>query len=398
MPSDPNEDLPTAVGIFLVGAFIPVAVAAVAHELLALYLSGSRFTAVSAAVFAVIAWTLVEEWDLDRPNFLVAAVVGPGIFFVAILGFGVMTNGYADVFQYLFEDGGYMGYPAAFGAAGLLAVGLSKQFRPLAANANQVPRARTVAGAAGAVAVIALGLVLGANLAAANGVSVTSVDGGVAGVQDPALNVTLSGGPADVRVTATAPDGTSVTKRLSRAETRSDPTTVPFRVLFDDTPPPGRLPAQAGTYRVTVVAASGVTVDTATFEAENGRAVSITEVVTTSGELPWDRSADVVVGNPRHDTRVGVVVANAGAFHTRLDVTLETPDGLDDYHARAFFTDPGERVAVAFSLPEDAVGTIRSEHHGRVTVVVTRDYSGEAVVTREVELPAGDRAIGSDSR
>lgn len=390
MPSDPNEDLPEAVALFLVGMAVPIVAVVPARELLALYLSGTVYTALAAAAFAVVAWTLLEERNLDRPNFAVASVVGPFLFFVAIIVYGVLTKGYADPFQYLFADGGYMGYPAAFGAAGFLAVALSKRFRSLTAREPRVPRARTVAAGVAVAAAVALALGLGANLVAASAVSVTSVDSGVETMLDPALNVTLEGGPADVRVRVTAPDGTTVRKRLPRAETGDEPTTVPFRVWFDDSPPPGRLPAQAGTYRVEVVALSGVTVDSATFEAEGGGAVSIAKTAAGSGDLPWNRSADVVVGNARHDTGVGVVVANRGAFHTRLDVTLETPDGLENHHARAFFAEPGARVVVVFRVPDDAAETIRAEHGGRVTVAVSREFSGDRVATTEVELPARD--------
>jgi hypothetical protein len=57
-------------------------------------------------------------------------------------------------------------YPAAFGAAGLLAVVVSRQYRNVATGHDRLPPARTVAAALGVLAVALLVVVLGANLAA----------------------------------------------------------------------------------------------------------------------------------------------------------------------------------------------------------------------------------------
>jgi hypothetical protein len=166
MPSSPNEDFPEAVALFLAGMAVPVAVAAPAHDLLALYLSGTAYTVLAAAAFAVLAWTVLETFDLDRPNFAVASVVGPFLCFVTIVAYGIATSGYADLFEYLFHDNGYITYPAAFGAAGLLAVVVSRQYRNVATGHDRLPPARTVAAALGVLAVALLVVVLGANLAA----------------------------------------------------------------------------------------------------------------------------------------------------------------------------------------------------------------------------------------
>lgn len=381
-----------SVAMFLVGMAVPLPVVVAFRDLLALYLTGTEFTVVAAATFALVAWVLLEEWRLDRPNFLVAAVVGPGLFFLATLLYGMAVGGF-DALRYLFDGVGIFGFLAAFGAAGFGAVGLSGQVRTLARHAERVPPARTVAAGSGVLAVAVLAVVFGANLAAAGSVSVTATEPGIERVQDPALNVTVAGGPAEVRVTAVAPDGTSVTKRLTRAETGHGTATVSVPVWYGD-PPSGHLPVRSGTYRVRVTALSGVTVDAASFDTERGRGVVVTDARAGSDVTREDPPERTVRADGRGTTAGGtpvdVVVENGEPFHANVGVWLSAGgERLTTVGARDVFVEPGGRVGVVLDVPPDTAERIRTDHDGVVSVTVFQDRFGSTrpVANATVRLP-----------
>ncbi|MFB6191902.1 MAG: hypothetical protein ABEI11_01110 [Haloarculaceae archaeon] len=387
MPTDPNEDLAAAVAVHLVGMAVPVAVVAAFEGLLSLYLSGTAVATVAAVAFGLVAWLLVEELDLDRPNFLVGAVVATVLGVVALVGYALVAGERTATYRYLFYGDRLMLYPGLFGAAGVGAVGLSRKYRSLAAGDGGVPPPRrVVAGIGLAVALLAV-LGVGANLAAANSAAVATVEPGTESVADPALNVTVAGPAAELRVTAVAPDGETVTERLSRAETRGGPTTASIRMWFDDTPPPGYLPVERGTYRVRVTSLAGVPVDRASFVAETGVGVSIEAVEATRGNLSWERQPRRAADAGPNATTVGVVVENRGDFLTPVDVILVVGD--DDRPSGMLFLSPGERNRVAYVLDPGTVEAARAGGNGTATVRAYVGGSEDPVATATVDLPDG---------
>lgn len=397
MPSDLNEDLPAAVAILLVGMFVPALVATVARDLLSMYLTVRQFVLVFAVAFGVVSWLLIELLEIDRTTFFLASIVVPwpvllaSLFGVLLLNQGeqIPRGPVADVFRYLIGDvGSFLGYGAMFMLVGVGAVGVSKKFHELSERNERVPEARVVFAGVGLAVVLVVVLAVGMNLVAASAASVSALESGIEDHRSPALIATVEGSPAELRVTTVAPDGTSVTKRLSRVDMRGGTGTAAFRVRADDSPPPRVLPVQSGTYRVRVTSLSGVTVDTAEFTAEEGSAVSITDTETASGTLSWDDPPERIVEKGGADTKVGIVVENEGTFQSVVSVGLFAPD-YRSFHE--VFLTPGERTGVVFSIPDDTVEMIRTEGDGVVTVRVDLT-GGETISTVEVELPEGGAA------
>lgn len=386
MSADPNEDLATAMVIHLAGMLVPLAVASAFEDLLSLYLTGGQFAAIAAVAFGLVAWLLVEEGDLDRPNFLVASIVAPLVAFVALAGFAVVVESRPPAFRYLFSDGGIFRYPGLFVAAGIGAVGLSKKYRTAAARDDRLPSARGAVFGVGLAVVLVAAVVAGVNLAAASSTAIATVEPGEKPVGDPVLNVSVEGPPTELRVTAIAPDGTSVTERLSRAETRGGTGTVSIGMWFDDTPPPRHLPVQSGTYRVRMTSLAGVPVDTATFVAGTGAAASIEDVEATRGNLSRDRQPPQVADAGANRTAIGVVVENEGEFLTPVDVALAVAG--DERAPRTLFLSPGERGRVAFVLAPKTVDAARADGDGTVTVRLYLAGRDDPASTATVELPS----------
>lgn len=395
MPVHHDEDLPAALAMLLAGMLAPALVAAVGRDLLSMYLSARGFVHVSAVAFGVVAWGLIEWLDLDRTTVLLVSIVAPwpvllaSLFGVLLLDQGeqVLAGPVADVFTYLAgrSFASLAGYGADFALAGVGAVALSKWVDDLAERHERVPEPRTVLAALGLAVVLGGLLVAGANHAGASSAAVTTVEPGLDD-RRPTLDVTVEGRPAELRVTAVAPDGTSATRRLSRADMRGGTGTARFPVRFGDGTPPGYLPVRSGTYQVRVTSLAGVTVDAASLVADRP-AVSITDTVAASGPLTWDDPPRDVYERGQDDTKVGIVVENGGSFHRVVDVTLDVPGG--DRHLRDVVLAPGERTGVVFSLPDDAVAAVRTERGGTVTASVQPvDAPGGPVSTVEIELPA----------
>ena len=377
--ADPNRDLAVAAALVLAGALVPVGVSLLAHDLLALYLTGGTGLALAAGGFGLCLWLVVEWRDLDRPNVVVASVLAPtGLFAVVLL---LAPLGLFDLLPaHLGTDiAGVVGYLAAFGAAGIGAVGLS---RALDATGH-APDSGRVAAVVAAVLLVGAALGGGVNYAAAQSATVTEMEAGLAPVSDPALNVTVAGANAELRVTVVDPTGTAVTQRLSRAETADGRATAAVRLWNDASPPPGYLTKTSGRYRVRVTTLAGVTVDTATFTADPGVGLDVVETASARGPLPWNRSSR----GSSHETRVGVAVANSGAFHTTAVATVDAP-GRGDPNSGTYFLGPGESAAIVVGIPEATVERLRANGTDTVTVTVWQTrHETEALVTVEIPLP-----------
>jgi hypothetical protein len=377
---DPNRDLGVAAGLVLLGAVVPLLVDLLAHDLLALYLPGMAGVAVAAVGVGFCLWLVVEWRDLDRPNVAVAAVLVPAALFAA-----VPVLGAAGLFAHV-PDHLYVSFEAVFGyfggiaLGGLGAVGLSVALE----RRDSVPDPRRVATGAAVVFVVGLALVAGVNFAAASSATVTSMEAGLAPVSDPALNVTVEGASAEMRVTVVGPTGASVTERVSRDDLEDGRTTVSARLWNDETPPDGYLAKANGTYRVRVTTLAGVTVDRATFEADPGVALRVVETDSARGELDWNRSDP----GSQHEVRVGVAVTNDGAFHTSAEASVAVPGEARDPRSGTYYFAPGETEAVVVGIPEEAVERLRDEGSETVTVTVWQSrHRDRLLVTVEVPLP-----------
>lgn len=397
MPVHHDEDFPIAFAVLVAGMLVPALVVAAGLELLELYVSSLEFVVIAAVAFGLLAWILIERRDIDRTSFGLVAVVWPWpVLFASLFGFLLLHRGQqiprgpvADVFRFLIGGvEGFFRYGALFALAGVAAVGVSRAVEARGGQADRVPDGRVLATGLGLAIVAVVVLAVGVNLAAANAASVTALEPGVDTYERPTLEVTLDGAPAELRLTAIAPDGTSVTRRLTRADAREQSVHVAIPVQPDGSPSHGRLSALAGTYRVRVVALSGVTVDTATFTAASGTDVSLLGAQVASRAPTWDDPPDRVVGTARDDTTVGVLVGNGGSFHTPVSIAVGTPDAPRQVAVRDLSPAPGERLGVVVSVPAHVVESIRSESGGTATVgVYVGDPYGDPVATVEVELP-----------
>lgn len=397
MPVHRDEDFPTALAILVAGMIVPALVVLAGRELLELYVSSLQFVVAAAMGFWLLAWILIEHLEIDRTSFALVAIAWPWpVLFTALISFLLLHRDQqiprgpvADTFRFLIGDAeGFFLYGALFALAGVAAVGVSRAVEARSSRDERVPERRRLATGVGLTVVAVVVLAVGANLAAANAATVIAIEPGVDAFERPTLEVTLDGAPAELRLTAIAPDGSRVTKRLTRTEGWETPVRVAIPVHPDDPPGSGALPTLAGTYRVRVAALSGVTVDTATFTAASGTSVSLEDAQVAAGMPTWKSSPDRVVGSPRHDTTVGVLVENGGSFHTPVSIAVGTPDEPRRVAFRDLSTAPGERLGVVLSIPADTVEAIRSESSGRATVgLYAGDPYGEPVAAVEVELP-----------
>lgn len=393
MPVHQDEDFPVAFAILVAGMVAPAFVVAAGRQLLTLYVNSLQFVTVAAVVFGLIAWILIERLELDRTTFSLVAIAIPWpVLFTALIGFLLLHRGQqipqgllADVFRFLIGDvEGFFAYGALFTIAGVGAAGVSRLV-----EARAEYDGRLVATGVGLVVVLVVVLTLGANLAIADSVTITSVEPELDTYERPTLEVTLDGVPAELRLTAVAPDDTSVTKRLTRAEMRGTPVRIAVPIQPDRPPSHGTLPALAGTYRVRVVSLAGVTVDTATFTATSGTNVSLLDTQVGKGTPTWRAPPDREIDAARHDTTVGVLVENGGSFYTQISVAVGTPDDVRRTTIRDVTAAPGERLGIVLSVSPETVEAIRAETGGTATIgVYVGDPYGDPVAAVTVELPS----------
>lgn len=396
MPVHHDDAFPPAVALLLAGMLAPALVASLGRDVLALYLSGPRFALVSAGVFGVVAWGFIEWMDLDRTTVGLVSLAAPwpvllaSLFAVLLVNRGepVPTGPVADVFRFLTGDtvGSFFGYGAAFALAGLGAVALSAWVDRLGQRHDWFPEARGVLVGLGVTVVIVGLLIGGVNHVTAGSGAIVAVESTVDD-RRPALQVTVDGPPAERRVTAVAPDGTSLSKRLARADARGGTATVAFPLWSGEEPPPGHLPLQSGPYRIRMSSLAGLTVDATSFAATDGTAVAVTATEWAAGSIGWDDPPATVHARGEGDTKVGILIENGGSFHQVVDVTLVLPGS--DRRMDDIVLAPGTRTGVVFALPSHIVSTVRGEHGGTVTARVdVGNGPADPVATVVIELPA----------
>ena len=382
-----EDSLPLAAA-FVIGMAVPVGVALLAHEVLALYLTGRELTSLLAGTFALAFWALLSVFDLDRVNALFTAIVLPWIGLVALL-FVLVTVApdQGSGLGYLFLDvEDLSAYAGAFTIAGVAAVALEWAITHHFETHAHVPDSRTLAVASLALVVLTVLAVGGVAHLGTTSASVSSLEPGTDRFGDPALNATVEGEPTELRVVITAPDGSTDTERIARSDWEDGrvTTTVPF-YLLGASHPPTEAP-ESGTYSVELRMASGITVDSerTTIETDDSLSVLGTETAVPGEGLDLGLADEAPVSHsqPGERWQVGVVLENTGdvpgEFWARLLVENDevTADGVS--------LEPGEAGAVVLRFSEAEADRIHDEHDGVVTVEV--GY-GDELVTEDLALP-----------
>lgn len=396
MPLRSSDDLWPPLGLLVVGMIAPGIVGATGGELLTLYVSAGQLIVAVAVAYGLLAWALIDRGAVDRTSFLLVSVIWPWILLVGtLLGLLLVNRNEpipqgpaADVFRFLTTGWpGFFGYGAVFAVAGIAVVLVSRRYDRWAADDGRLPDPeRLIAGTVGLVILVAVAVV-GLNAASTGSAAVERVAPGTDYFQDPTLNVTVAGPAAELRVTAVAPDGTRVTKRLSRAAMRGGTETVAFPVEYDPDPSPGVLPVQDGRYRVRVVSLAGVPVDSATYRTGDAVDVSVGAVATTNETRPWSDSPPVVYERGSGNTTVGIAVTNQGAFHGAFSLTVG--GGGDTLVVDRVFIEAGERVGVVLLLSADEVRSIRRSGDDMVAVTVYPMTAPEdPVASVRIRLPS----------
>lgn len=359
---------PSLAAFILAGMAIPVLVALPLDDVLSLYITGRQYTYFVAAAFALVAWAVLAVWDLDRVDFLVAAVVLPWVGAMGLFFLGVATSGEIEGFRYLFLDiEDVFAYSGSFVVAGVAAVAIQRRAARLSERAGwPAPRRLAV----GALVLIILLVVVGGGVAqvTASSASITAVEPGIADHRSAALNVTVDSAPAELRLTVTHPDGETVTKRVSGASMGETPTTIP--VVFHRLGQP-----VAGTYHAELTTLPGITVDSATYTLETAPTPSLLRVETAGSgdtlrlDLPsnaaeYRPSPGPVDSNPR----VGVVLQNDGDVAAEFDTRLLI--GEEELSSRYIYLEPGQQGGNVLSLSVDDLERIHAYGNGTVTVEV----------------------------
>ena len=169
-------------------AVLPVLGAALAHETLALYLSGRQYTYLCGAGVCLAAWLALAIRDLERVRFVTASVAVPwtvAAFFLLPLSFRSSRS-----LSYVFDRSpgpfdyvaGVAEYAAVVMGAGLLAVGLQRGAERVV-DWQQRDRGPGVVPVV-VTALVAVGLLVGGGLTtvAASGASVSTSE--TAAVED----------------------------------------------------------------------------------------------------------------------------------------------------------------------------------------------------------------------
>jgi len=382
MREESNGDLGPAALLVATGLVVPVVVAGVARDTVQLYLTGLEVTAATAVAFAVVWWLAIEARDLERIDVAIASVLVPALFFLAVIVLAVVEVLPVGPRSYLFDGlAGLFRYASLFAGAGLAAVALSRRL----GDHDRLPGPRTLAAGLAVVVVLGGALAVGVNHAAASSATVTAVEPGTLD-HDRALNVTVEGAPAELRVAVVAPGGQTVWKRLSRGEMSGGSGTVSIPAWFDETPPPDTLPIRAGGYEVRVTSLLGATVATDRYAVDGEVTPTVTEVRASVGPIDWANPPKATIHDrPVEETRIGVAVANEAPFPAEYDLRLryDGPGPTPEVHTDL---QPGDEVGLVLDLPPAALEHVRTEQGSRATVVLSR--SQEPVLVRRVTLPA----------
>lgn len=138
MSRDSGEDLRTVVTLLLGGMAIPPVLVLSAGDSASLPVSGQGLVLAGAAAFGVTAFALIDLRDLDGVNLAMAAIVLPWLVLLAAVQIVLLLNSgeqvpsgpAAAVLDLLIGSvGDFFVYAAAYGVAGVGALGLSRLLR-----------------------------------------------------------------------------------------------------------------------------------------------------------------------------------------------------------------------------------------------------------------------------
>lgn len=377
-----DEDFYTIVTVIFLGMAVPIVLSVLFHDVLELYLTGRHLTYLAAGVHALVFWALIATYDLDRVNVALASIVFPVIGIVIVLFTGLAMTDLHDGFRYLFLDVDDLAtYAMAFGSAGIVAVAVEWKTDRLANEYDPLPTPQIIPVVL--LAILALGLLVTGAVGhvTASSADVTSVEPDATHTGRAFLNVTVESEPTELLVTVTAPDESTTTQRISRAELRNGSAAVQVEFWAFDEPDP-----QAGTYTVTVSGISGATVDTATYTIETVPTPSLVDTASARGgdALDLDLPADAVVYGPKHDTwtRVAVVLQNDGDITAPFYVRIFTEN--ERIKSREIPLGPGQQGAMIFELTANETERIHADADGNVSIEIAYE---DVRLRTEVELP-----------
>ncbi|MFC4245430.1 hypothetical protein ACFOZ7_00175 [Natribaculum luteum] len=391
-----DEDFPAVAAIFVVGMALPIAVALAIHDVLALYLTGRQFASLGAAAFALLTWVLLEAREIDRANFLVASLVLPWIGAVGVVFVGFTVGQHPGGFRYLFGEFEDLGaYAALYTIGGVVAVALLRGVERFTRRDGWRPAPLTVA--VGLVAVLVLGSAVGGAYVtiAASSASISDVEADVIDrrssyeTDGTGLVVVVEGEPTELRLTVTAPDGTTAVERLTDEDLRDGTATVELEDWRFDAP------LRAGTYEVELSALTGVTVDRTTYTIETEPTPSLrqVEVVPPNGEPTIDVPTDATgrESGTESQVRIVTVIANEGDAPSEFATRLVAGDG-EFVTVEAIVIEPGRSGVTVVGLSDEDVERVHRESDGELEVEVI--FDGEVVTTERVMLPAPETDSG----
>lgn len=144
MSRTPDGDLGISLAVHLLGMAVPILLVALIYS----PYPGSRpngpLVLASAAGFFAVSWAFLQRTDTDNIDYMMAAVIGPGLAFIALVGTqvvlwqlinfypGLGLQGLASFWHGVLETVapaglGLFGYVSSFGVAGFAAAGLSRR-------------------------------------------------------------------------------------------------------------------------------------------------------------------------------------------------------------------------------------------------------------------------------
>lgn len=397
--TDAGGDFPLIGTVFVLGMGIPFVTAIWGYSVLSLYVSPRQIAILAATMFALVWWIILATREPDHVECVTASLVLPWIivpvlFFVSV----ALQDGGAGAEQ-IFVDLGDLGtYGAAYMVAGVGAVALQRGVERLVDASDQHPAPQTIA--VGVLAVVVLVIVTGGvyATATASSASVSDVESDFilkhsTDVRDrttgvPGLTVTVDSPETELRLTVTAPDGTSTTERLTPDRAADGPVTVEFEAWRFE---PNARSLQTGTYEVTLSALTGVTVDSTEYTIESGPQASPVQidVVQPGTELELEYPGDAIVrdASDRTELRIGTVVTNDGDAPGTFGTRIKTVDG-EFVTIRDVILESGETAVTVITLSEETLEELPTE--GTDELVVELLVDRESVMTEPITLPDAD--------
>lgn len=272
--------------------------------------------------------------------------------------------------------------------AGVAAVALERGVDRFSRRSDWSPAPLTLP--VGVLVLLVLGAILGGGYAtvAASSASVSDVEATVVD-RGPASEetglVVVEGDPTELRLTVTAPDGTTAIERLGEGDLREGAATIELPYWRFDAS------LRAGTYAVELSSLTGTTVDRTTYTIETEPTPSLRQVeVAPPGvepDLDVPDDATVRATGSGNDTRIATVVTNEGDAPGEFATRLRTGDG-EFVTVQDVVIGSGQDGANVVALSEDEVEQVHRGSDGVVEVEIL--FDGDVVTTESVTLPEPD--------